>query len=414
MLGYEGRDGKCMETKGKVDVCDLTHIKYHSRDAKNWSPLKGFLLDAALHMTCNSTLVDTSNYKLNLVAKTKSKKFLPKTEVRLKQQGLWDLYIPSITGSETCLALSNIDVTHMCEVKQVETDDGGCSDLKVVASVLSDSLIVILKKKNEHLEGDFSKSKEVIKVRPSAKYNMSFEHHLRSAGRWVKTGDAQPTSDSDLYSKIVPLFFNAAGLNDRTTVIAVLKFVGRSGNVAAIPASISITGVVKAAPLFKYSTFQLPKSVPKGKAVQIVILAFDVNNLQIQEVNGQFFALKVSDRKKNSSFTTTFDSTTAEFHLDVPSQVLQSAGKYSVWVSHAFRHGMKLGLGRLNLPTAEHPATFMVIDTDDSSTIQIISSMIIGVLTVLAFAGIVYYFVKNPHKFKLLIVLFICTPLVLH
>ena len=56
----------------------------------------------------------------------------------------------------------------------------------------------------------------------------------------------------------------------------------------------------------------------------------------------------------------------------------------------------------------------MVIDTDDGSTIQIISGTIIGVLAVLAFAGIVYYFVKNPHKFKLLVVSFICTPLVLH
>ena len=45
-----------------------------------------------------------------------------------------------------------------------------------------------------------------------------------------------------------------------------------------------------------------------------------------------------------------------------------------------------------------------VANDDDGSTVQIISGAIIGVLATLAFVGIVYYFVKNPKKFRSLIV----------
>ena len=72
-----------------------------------------------------------------------------------------------------------------CEAKQVKTDNGGCSAPKVVASVLSDSLNVFLKKHNQHLEGNFNNSKEVTKVGPSAKYKLSFEHHnITSSGSY--------------------------------------------------------------------------------------------------------------------------------------------------------------------------------------------------------------------------------------
>ena len=75
-----------METPSKVHVCKETDIKYLGSDAKELH--HAFPLDAALNITCNSKLVDTSKYKLNLVAP-----FARRTAVDLKQQGLsvWDL-----------------------------------------------------------------------------------------------------------------------------------------------------------------------------------------------------------------------------------------------------------------------------------------------------------------------------------
>ena len=47
-----------------------------------------------------------------------------------------------------------------------------------------------------------------------------------------------------------------------------------------------------------------------------------------------------------------------------------------------------------------------------TSPMQIIAGAIIGMLAVAGFAGVVYYFLKNPDKFKSLLASFVRTPFI--
>jgi hypothetical protein len=172
--GYHEEDGKCVETQSKVDVCKKTDIKYLGIDAKVLLR-DAFPLGAVLNISCNSKLVDTREYKLSLVAQTKSAPFARQTAVDLKQQGLWDLYIQSNTGSETCLALGGIKVTAQCGAQEVLTDDGSCVRARIEASVVTNSANFQIHKPNQHLVGVPPTPDVKIDVTEPGKYQVRIE-----------------------------------------------------------------------------------------------------------------------------------------------------------------------------------------------------------------------------------------------
>ena len=320
-------DGKQLCQKRQEDICSKTMFGLSdgvSADHK---------IEVGTRLNVTSTDPQASDYNLSLVAKTPPTPLRRSTTLEFPQTGAWDVYIKR--GLETCVALSDMEVIkRQCSSakSQVMTEGGACATPQIVAAVQVDLLLVTLKKRNNHLIGDFIIANHTVDVGPSAKYKLDWEHHLTVAGDWIQTGARRSVDD---YNWKMPLYFHAPSAIDGTVVNATLTFRGgvaqdgQSDYVTAETATVQISGRVVSTPSLQLSQITVPTEVEFGTPLSIFITAIDVDDHQIQNANGRSFVLVVEGAGKVKNYVSTSQQGSAKFQVEVPSADLK-VGDYKV------------------------------------------------------------------------------------